>query len=107
MKTQNDFKDLYLKSLSQFDHSKTDLLDVMGIEQKRADFIKDKLVEMLDSKSWVGMDSEMLQEALYETEPKSVSEILLLGYMIGILKTIDSNTDDCCDYEYKNNKPIY
>ena len=104
MKTKDAFKDLYLKSLSEFDHSKTDLLDVMGIEQKRADFIKDKLVDMLDTKSWVGMDSEMMQEALYETEPKNVSEILLLGYMIGTLKTIDSNIDDYYD-NYKN--PIY
>lgn len=104
MKTDDKFKDLYLQSLSQFDHSKTDLLDVMGIKQERADIIKDKLVEMLDSKSWVGLNSEMLQEALYETEPKNVSEILLLGYMIGTLKTIDSNIDDYYD-NYKN--PIY
>ena len=104
MKTKNAFKDLYLQSLSQFDHSKTDLLDDMGIKQERADIIKDKLVEMLDSKSWVGLNSEMLQEALYETEPKNVSEILLLGYMIGTLKTIDSNIEDYYD-NYKN--PIY
>ena len=49
-------------------------------------------------------EERMMQEALYETEPKNVSEILLLGYMIGALKTIDSNIDDYYD-NYKN--PIY
>jgi hypothetical protein len=99
---KDQFKELYHKSLSEFDHEKSDLLDVMGIKQERAEYIKSKLIEILD-KDVERDNSELLQEALYEAEPQNVKEILLLGYMVGVLEHIDQySNDNDSNYDYRN-----
>ena len=34
---------------------------------------------------------KMLQHSLYEAEPQNLKETLLVGYMIGVLKQLDSH----------------
>lgn len=85
------FKSLYLKSLSKFNHKKSDLFDVVEISKERENHIKDTLINVMDSHNESdedSKDSELLQKALYETDPESIAEILLLGYIVGITKQI-------------------
>ena len=84
----SEFKSMYIHALGQFDHEKTDLLDVMGINKERADSIRQKIMNVIDSTTWDGSSSEMLQKMLYEIEPTDVKETLLLGYMVGIIKQV-------------------
>ena len=88
---EKKFRTLYDEALGQFDHGKPDLLEVMGIPTERAQELKDKLEKIIDSDLWKKSDSEMLQHSLYEAEPQNLKETLLVGYMIGVLKQLDSH----------------
>lgn len=92
----SEFKSMYIHALGQFDHEKTDLLDVMGISKERADSIRQKIMSVVDSKKWDGSNSEMLQQMLYKIEPTNVKETLLLGYMVGVIKQVH---EEWIDYQ--------
>jgi hypothetical protein len=90
--SETKFKELYTKSLGQFDHEADGLESSCSLTKDFLSSTHDSMVDILkescdeDTGTARGKRSVLYQKLLYELDPSNIIEVFFMGHMLGALE---------------------